>query len=441
MTLPRLLIARRPTTLQKRSWNKRLRIDIGALSILLALGAACDPAPEPPVQQAVTKTASQYCLDARRHLDENRYQEAATAAQAGLALYSTDVELHNLLATCYAAEGRYALAIQSLETALQLKPQFVTALLNLGGIYTKLGQNDRAIDYLHQASTLRPDNSAIHRRLGEVYLANAQYDRAAGEFEAALRLFPDDATLLYYLGQSLQGAQRDEEALQALQRATLLDIGFADAFYRLGLLARKLGRPQVATTALERFNHLRRIGGGQSAAPKQVERLRAAILNAPEESQHHYNLGLLFVRQGYFAEARNKFDRATALENGSLDFALGLARDLAELQQPGVALRYLEAALAQHEAHGPALLTAGQLAGQLQRYDRSVEYFRAAVQLQPDQAEGWYFLGLSLNSLGDKEEATSALKRCSALDGPQGPFGQKAKRILTELETPAPTDP
>ena len=351
---------------------------------------------------------------------------------------SSDVELHNIVATCFAAEGRYTLAIESLENALHLQPTFVTGLLNLGGIYTKLGQNERATNYLYKARELNPNNSGIRRRLGEVYLTNSQYAQATQEFAAALRLFPKDATLLYYLGQSLEGELRNEEALQSLQRATLVDIGFTDAFYRLGILARKLGREELARKALGQFKHLRSIGTGKIEVRKQVERLRAAILNAPEEAQHHYNLGLLYVRNGYFAEAESKFDRAISLQSGNPKWLNTLARDLAELKQPGVALRYVEAALEQDTTYVPALLTAGQVSGQLERYEQAVAYFEQVVSIRPNDSEGWYFLALSLSSLGQKNDATAAFKRCTEVGEPQDRFSKKAMQLLSEMDTQLP---
>ena len=424
---------------QARSLPTLLCAISGTLYAILVLLSACSQTVDKPSPPAAITTTEQYRLNARQYLENNRYKDAASAANTGLLIDSSDVELHNIVATCFAAEGRYTLAIESLENALHLQPTFVTGLLNLGGIYTKLGQNERATNYLYKARELNPNNSGIRRRLGEVYLTNSQYAQATQEFAAALRLFPKDATLLYYLGQSLEGELRYEEALQSLQRATLVDIGFTDAFYRLGILARKLGREGLARKALEQFKHLRSIGTGKIEVHKQVERLRAAILNAPEEAQHHYNLGLLFVRNGYFAEAESKFDRAISLQSGNPKWLNTLARDLAELKQPGVALRYVEAALEQDTTYVPALLTAGQVSGQLERYEQAVAYFEQVVSIRPNDSEGWYFLALSLSSLGHKNDATTAFKRCTEVGEPQDRFSKKAMQLLSEMDTQLPS--
>lgn len=389
--------------------------------------AACTSEPTP------APAPTDHLARARAHFAATRFEEAATAARAGLALDSTSADLHNMLASSHAAQGRYALAIESLETTVRLQPDYAMGFVNLGGIYTKLGQYDRAEPYLQRAVQLNSDNSPVRRRLGELYLATGRYAEATRELLEALRLFPNDATLYYYLGQSLAAEERSAEALAAFQRATVLDIGFADAFYRLATLARKAGRDSLAQQALTNFAQLQALSG------KEVKRLRAAILNAPEEAAHHYNLGLFFVRHGYFAQAENKFDRAVALRPEDLALFNRLAGDLLKLQQPEAALRYVQVALNRDPAHFPSLLNAGHIAGQLGRYAEAVAHCRRATAVRPDEAEGWYLLGLGLFSKGDRAAAEQALHRSLALSADAAALRPKIQQLLNTLQQPLKT--
>jgi len=408
--------------------------------LILCLLTACapDPTPAPPPPPAAPPSTAEHLEEARAHFQATRFDEAAAIAREGLALDSTAVDLHNILASTYAAQGRYALAIEGLERAVALEPDYAMGFVNLGGVYTKLGQYEQAATHLQRAVQIDSDNSPVRRRLGELYLATARYPDATRELLEALRLFPNDATLYYYLGQSLAGEGRGADAIEAYQRATLLDHGFADAYYRLGLLARKEGRNDIAGPALERFNHLRQIGGGDPEVPKQVKRMRDAILNAPEEAAHHYNLGLFFVEHGYFPEAQNKFARAAGLRPDDIELLNRLAGDLLELDQPEAALRYLEAALARDPAYFPALLNAGQIAGKLGRYEDAAQHLRSAVAARPDDPEGWYFLGLAHSSTGARAEATNALQRCIELADADSSLRDKARKILAALAAQAP---
>ena len=405
---------------------------------LLCLLAACTPDPASLPGPVTPPSTSEHLEQSRAHFQATHFDQAAAIAREGLALDSTAVGLHNILASTYAAQGRYALAIESLEKAVALEPDYTTGFVNLGGVYTTLGQYDQAAIHLQRALKIDSDNSPVRRRLGELYLATTRYPDATRELLEALRLFPNDATLYYYLGQSLAGEGRSADAIEAYQRATLLDLGFADAYYRLGLLARKEGRSDIAGPALERFNYLRGIGGGDPEVPKQVKRMRDAILNAPEETAHHYNLGLIFVEHGYFPEAQNKFARAAALRPDDLDLLNRLGGDLLELDQPDAALRYLEAALARDPTYFPALLKAGQIAGKLGRYDEAAQYLHSAVGARPADPEGWYFLGLAHSSTGARAEATDALQRCLELADAESPLRGKVENILTALAAQSP---
>ena len=149
---------------------------------------------------------------------------------------------------------------------------------------------------------------------------------------------------------------------------------------------------------------------------------------------HHYNLGLFFVRHGYFPQAENKFDRAIALRPGDLALLNRLAGDLLKLQQPEAALRYLQIALDQDPEYFPALLNAGHIAGQLRRYDDAVAYCRRAVAVRPDDAEGWYLLGLGLFSNGERAAAEQALRRSLALSADAEALRAKTQQLLNTLQ-------
>ena len=83
---------------------------------------------------------------------------------------STIVPLYGILAAVYAREGRYMQAIDNLEKAVKLQPDYAVGYANLGGMYTKLGRYEQAEQSLERARNLAPERPSIHRRLGELYL-------------------------------------------------------------------------------------------------------------------------------------------------------------------------------------------------------------------------------------------------------------------------------
>ena len=152
------------------------------------------------------------------------------------------------------------------------------------------------------------------------------------------------------LAQALQANGQFELALENFEKARRLDPGFAAAHYSSVLLARKLNRAALADSAMDAFEHLQKMAEKTPNSTKEMKQLRGAIMDAPEDPDHHLKLALLFLRHGYSAEALNRFDRVLQLR-----------------PQDYMALNH----------KGTILLRQGDLAA-------ARETFRRALQLAPD---------------------------------------------------------
>lgn len=409
----------------------------------LPLGCASEPEappPEPQPQPAATAQPARssspiprYVEQARSHLAEGRFAEAIRVCQEGLKQDSAAVPLYNLMANAYAAEGRYAPAIEALEHVLRLMPAFAVAHVNLGGIYTKLGQYAEAEKHLQQALALDPRQPSVHRRLGEVYLGTDRYPEAVEQFGQALALYPEDATLYFFLAQALEGAGRNADALNAFSQAVRLDLGFPEALYRLAALARKQDRIALADSALARFQHLQAIGRGDTEVPKQMKKLRASVLNAPEDPVHHYRLGAFFAQHGYLDEALDKLAKAARLQPpaGLLNQMGGL---LLHHQHPQEALAYYRQAIDAEPTYVPALVNAASLLSARQRHAEALVYYQRVVGLTPQEPRAWYYLGIGQLGAGHGPEARQALEKALSLCPPDHPLRPQIEVALASLK-------
>jgi tetratricopeptide (TPR) repeat protein len=339
------------------------------------------------------------------------------------------------MATAYAEEGRYALAIEALNHIVRLRPKSALAHLNLGGIYTKLGQYEASEKFLIEAQTLAPRQPEVHRRLGEVYLGTNRFDLAAKQFEKTIQFLPSSPTLFYYLGRAREGSGQNEAALVALAEATRLDSGFVDAYYRIGLLARKLKRGDLARSSLNRFQYLQRIGNGDPDVPKQMKKLRASILNAPEEPLHYVRLGLLFARYDYWAEAENQFALAAELPTADAPLLNRIGRTLLEHQRREGAHNYYKRALIIDPHYLPALLNIAVVLDMDGRNAEAQPYYQKAIQIAPNDPRGWYALGLGEYNAGRLDQARQAWEKSLSLTATNDPLHQQIQQRLTALQT------
>ncbi|MCC7261472.1 MAG: tetratricopeptide repeat protein [Candidatus Latescibacteria bacterium] len=412
------------------------------LCLLTALLLGCASEPEAPAPPAQTPPPTQpppaprpgsplprLIESARGHLAEGRYAEAIAACEEGLKQDSTAVPLYNLMANAYAADGRYAPAIDALQHVLRLFPTFALAHVNLAGIYTKLGQYADAEDHLKKALAIDPKHAEVHRRLGEVYLGTDRYPEAVEAFAHALARFPEDATLYFYLGQALEGAGREADALNAFSQSVHLDIGFPEALYRLAVLARRLNHAALADSALGRFQHLQAIGKGDPEVPKQMKKLRASILTAPEDPIHHFRLGAFFAQHAYLDEALDKIAKAARLQPPAalLNQMGGL---MLNLRRPQDALTYYRQAIDTEPTYMPALVNAANLLSSLQRHAEALPLYQKATQLAPQVPNTWYFLGMGRLAAGDHAESRQALEKALSLCAPDNPLRPQIEAAL-----------
>lgn len=410
-----------------------------ALLSLALLGCELEPEPSPPKTtppiDAILKQATlQYRAD---HLDD-----AIAACRAGLERDSTAVALYNLLATAYVGQGRYALAIEALQQALRFDASYAIAHVNLGGIYTKLGQYARAEESLLRAFEIEPDHSAACRRLGEVYLGTNRFAVAAQYLGRALKLLPASATLHFYLGQALEGSGDLQLALAHYDSSTRLDIGFAKAHYRVASVGARLGHTARADSAMQRFQYLQQIGNGDPDALKELQKLRADVMNLPEDHLAHYRLGLFFAAQGYGEEALNKLVRASQLAPDQPYLLNRIGELYQEQSRPAAALDYFRQVLRLAPQHRDALRNAGRAAETLNQYRAAVDFHCQAVGLQPREPTGWYELGRALKGAGRADEAQQILR--IGLGFVQGdsmarqPFDQQLAALAAEAAAQSP---
>ncbi len=102
-------------------------------------------------------------------LDKRLYSQAIVQFQK--ALKAKDLEgdenlalVYNALGFAYAAQEQFDLAIRQYKEALELLPEYPTALNNLGFAYEKKQLTTQALEAYEQALKLDPKNSTAKRR-------------------------------------------------------------------------------------------------------------------------------------------------------------------------------------------------------------------------------------------------------------------------------------
>jgi superkiller protein 3 len=96
--------------------------------------------------------------------------------------------------------GQLSKAIKAYLTALEIRPNFVTAYKNLGAAYDELGQFVDALKVYAKAIILAPHDAELRNDLGNVYFNIGSYAEAIKAFKQALDIDSDNAWAHYCLG-------------------------------------------------------------------------------------------------------------------------------------------------------------------------------------------------------------------------------------------------
>lgn len=336
--------------------------------------------------------------------------QAVTACTLGIARDSTALELYNILAAAYSGDGRYGLAIQTLERVLVQQPDFALAHVNLGGMHFKLGQFEQAELHLRTARALVPRDPIVRRRLGELLLKTDRPDSALAELAVSLAADPRSETLHYLVGLAHDALNQHSDALAAYSRSSELDPSFVEAHYLTAAAARRLGRIGLADSSLQAYKRLRQLAAADQVLGKTLVKLRASILDSPEDPLHHFNLARFFADHGYTHEALNRFARVLALNPQDYRAHNHMGSILLKSKNPDAALPFFAQALELEPNFKPALINAGNTSMLLEHHAQAVDYYAKAVELDPQLALVWHHLAQAHLALDQHQPAEQALR-------------------------------
>jgi tetratricopeptide (TPR) repeat protein len=160
-------------------------------------------------------------------------------------------------------------------------------------------------------------------------------------------------------------------------------------------------------------NILQDLVSTQRARENFERNLETATLN-PADSSAHYNLGLIYQQRRQYKEARASFERAIEIDPDEIDAHYQLGRIALEEKMLGEAINRFDAVVTRNPEHsqsevwreiGRAYFDAGQ-------FEDAAGAFERFLERRPSDAEGRYRYGLTLDHLGQKQQAAEEMRAC-----------------------------
>src|SRR5437762_2649381 len=174
-------------------------------------------------------------------------------------------DAHHLLGVSYSLAGQPDKALEQLDRALALNPNYIEALIHRALVLNELGREEEANAVLRRARQVGAERRAgfhghiaaklanQHAALGEAYLEAGGLNEAIAQYEAALALGPAFHDLRYKLGRLLLEAGRALEAHEHFQTIVRERPAYLDAAAMLGLACYLAGDGLAARAVWEQL--------------------------------------------------------------------------------------------------------------------------------------------------------------------------------------------
>jgi tetratricopeptide (TPR) repeat protein len=262
-----------------------------------------------------------------------------------------------------------------------------------------------------EARKLRPGNALVHFHLAQIHEHRREIEPAIANLRRAIAINPREPRFYFRLALLQTQLQRFHDAEQAVQDLLRVRPGYAPAYLLLGRIAQHQGDHATAERHLRRYRRLRpadlegmwQLGATLSMLEKYQEGaalLQRALRKDPKLGPAHYNLGVLYSRQGNDGLARQHLEQAAQLmpDNAQAHYQLG-----------SVLVRALD-----------------DRSEDLQGAERS---FRRALEISPGYVEAHFALGTLLRRTGREEEAARSMAEYERLSAANLEDRERTRRL------------
>lgn len=405
--------------------------------------------------QGTRATAPDSKQTAAAAFDEGQNAQQRGDLYSAVRLYTTAITAEPKLfqayyqrATALIALKREADAEADLKKTIELEPGFARAHRALGQIWLDRGKTDDAKRALAQAVELDPKLTGVRLYYASALIKSGEPQRAIEHLQYAIAQREETPLAYALLGVAEERLGKTEEAFGDYSRAIELDAANAIAHEGRGRLFESRGelakaieeytaayRPQPSREAAIKLAELHTRAGQPQAA---IQLYRRLLLDKPDDLAVRAEMACLLADNGQGEEAEREISRVIAAKPNDARL-LAKAGDLFFKEKPAAAADYYQRSIAadpnynrarvqlgaslvrsmQYDAALPVLNEAiareadnyaahASLATtlfKLRRYQEAAGEFAWIIRARPEVTVSYYFLAISLDHLGDCEQA------------------------------------
>jgi tetratricopeptide (TPR) repeat protein len=265
--------------------------------------------------------------------------------------------------------------------------------MNQGVQYARTKRYVQATKHLQQATTIDPTNDQAFYNLALVHIEMSKFNAAKEDLQQAISVNDKVAGYHEKLGTVEMELEEWDNAKEAFEKALKLDESLFKANFKLGQVHEHLARETTDGEAL--IEH----------QTKSLEHYTTAIEKGPRFLPAYQSLGRLYADLDYLDQS------AKVLQSG------------------------LQVAPKGSDAEASLHHLLGTVYQQQKKFDKAIEQFRAALEIQPGNTDALFSVGWTYSLKDNREEARRFLKKftnVAAGDTPEH-YVQAARDKLNQL--------
>ncbi|MBN1779799.1 tetratricopeptide repeat protein [bacterium] len=345
----------------------------------------------------ITACENTYITSAKVYIQQQQYDKAIEMCETAVAQTPSNPDAYFILGKAHSLKGNYREMNDAFDKSLALSPKNENdikylrskAYSDLFNSASQLSNNkkyDEAIEKYEVATIVAPKRHEAYMNLAVAYLQLENDSMAVATYQRASEAMPDSMRFPYNMGLTYYNIGQYENSITAFTKV----IDNSDATSKLYLEA--LFNMANAYAMLKQED-------------KALDIYQKALDKDPENTMILYNMARMFIIQEKYAEAIDIFKKVLAQSPD--DFEANIQIGNAYLQINNKLIDDFNKnlkKLSEKETKERKDMMDGN-------FKASLPYFEKCVELNPDNASAWFYLGTVYVRLGETEKGTEAFAK------------------------------
>ena len=290
--------------------------------------------------------------------DVERYDLAEELVRAAISEQDNNPNFHFTLGRILNRQDKKEDAISHYRQAISLKEDYVDALNNLGTVLLSMDRIDEASDIFSKILQKNHQDFNALSNSASILYKQGRFDEAVEHYKKSLNINSTNPKIYHDIGLALEAQNKIDEALEFFLKATQIKPDYIDALLMIANIYRYQGKLDDSLSYYLKIKSL--------------------------EKNEYASVGAAFVYT----------------EQGRHEFAL-------------MEVEYADRTFPESFQLKNFL---GTVYNRVLLFEEALQSFDRAIELDPNQVEGYANRATTLKNLGRTDEAIAALKKCLSMD-------------------------